>query len=498
MSQQNEIKLHRISYDYSDAPTLLAFSKDETAVRGIMGPFGSGKSSACVMQIVLESQEQEPGSDGIRRTRWACIRNTYRQLEDTTIKTFFEWLPPAYCGKYNKSNHNYIITCFAGMEIEILFRALDRPDHVSNLLSLELTSAWVNEAREVPWALIKALRGRLNRYPSRRDGPGSTKPRLIMDTNPPTPRSWWYQLFEVDKRPNIKLFKQPGGKDKNAENTSHLGPTYYDDMADLYDEDELKVYRDGEYGFIKDGKPVYPTYRDNLHSRIGLTPIPGITLIRGWDFGLTPACVVAQVTPLGQLRIINEYTTERAGFDDFSSEVLKDMNVRYRDYEFEDYGDETGRNKNDNNETSCFDIAESKDIHIEPVSNVLQTRLESVRRGLNTLVDGEPALVVDKENCPTIREGFTGGYKYRKILSAGLDERHQEEPLKNEYSHPHDCVQYICVIVFGDYLVGLVEQHEVNSRIENNRAHGHNGDVWTDNDYTDQQQQDSEFDPFDI
>jgi hypothetical protein len=35
-------------------------------------------------------------------------------------------------------------------EIELLFRALDRPDHIRNLLSLDLTGAWVNEAQEVP------------------------------------------------------------------------------------------------------------------------------------------------------------------------------------------------------------------------------------------------------------------------------------------------------------------------------------------------------------
>ena len=63
------------------------------------------------------------------------------------------------------------------------FRALDRPEHVSNLLSLELTGGFVNEAREIPWAVIEALQGTRRALPAVRDG-GCVDPGLIFDTNP--------------------------------------------------------------------------------------------------------------------------------------------------------------------------------------------------------------------------------------------------------------------------------------------------------------------------
>lgn len=44
-------------------------------------------------------------------------------------------------------------------------------------LSLELTGAWVNEAREIPWAVIKALQGRVGRFPAVTDGGCQTKIR---------------------------------------------------------------------------------------------------------------------------------------------------------------------------------------------------------------------------------------------------------------------------------------------------------------------------------
>ncbi len=86
-----------IRYSYRDAPTIAAFAESNARLRGLMGPFGSGKSSGCTAEIVVKSHAQEPGPDGIRRTRWAVIRNTYQQLKDTTIKTIFDWLPPNHC-----------------------------------------------------------------------------------------------------------------------------------------------------------------------------------------------------------------------------------------------------------------------------------------------------------------------------------------------------------------------------------------------------------------
>ena len=42
------------------------------------------------------------------------------------------------------------------VELEVIFLALDRPEDVKKLLSLELTGVWVNEAREIPKSIIDA------------------------------------------------------------------------------------------------------------------------------------------------------------------------------------------------------------------------------------------------------------------------------------------------------------------------------------------------------
>jgi hypothetical protein len=139
-----------------------------------------------------------------------------RQLRRVDVESYGEPL-----GRHSNSRRGP--RSVSTKSVEILFRALDRPEHVANLLSLELTGAWVNEAREMPWAVISALKGRVDRYPARNEG-GCVDPGIIMDTNPPEDDSWWYKLFEergdeADTR-SVEIFRQPSGRSPEAENLS--------------------------------------------------------------------------------------------------------------------------------------------------------------------------------------------------------------------------------------------------------------------------------------
>jgi hypothetical protein len=69
-------------------PVAKVFMMDDAFFRGIMGPFGSGKSTVCIMEILRRASLQRAGKDGIRRSRWAIIRNTYPKLRATTIKSW--------------------------------------------------------------------------------------------------------------------------------------------------------------------------------------------------------------------------------------------------------------------------------------------------------------------------------------------------------------------------------------------------------------------------
>lgn len=451
-----------IDFTFEYAPTLERFANSDKFIRGIMGAFGSGKSSVCSTEILYRAMNQEPNEDGVRKTRFACIRNTYKQLDDTTIKTFDQWVPMHELGNYKVSDHtfksvNIPLDDGTSMEFEVLFRALDKPDHVKNLLSLELTGAWVNEARDVPLAIINALQGRVGRYPSKIEG-GASWFGIWMDTNPPDDDSWWYKLFEEVRPENAELFKQPSGLSEEAENTPFLPKDYYKNMAIGKDKDFVDVYIHGKYGYVKDGKPVYPNYSDELHCR-EFDIQPSVQIIRGWDFGLTPACTFSYMNTAGQWCIIDEIVSEDMDIDVFSDMVLNHSLIEYPEHEFMDIGDPSGDFRASTDSKTCFGILMGKNIDIFGGDQDPNIRIDSVKYPLNRLLDGKPAFLLHPR-CKVLRKGFKGKYKYRRLATS--QEKYLDKPDKNEYSHVHDALQYPATYLFADRLRGFEEQPERN------------------------------------
>ena len=179
-----------LELDFSGAPTTWEFLHNDSFVRGLMGPVGSGKSYGCASEIMLRAVKQ-PASpkDGIRYSRFVIVRNSYPELRTTTIKTWLELFPENVWGPMRWSppiSHHIKLPTrgdAAGIDCEVIFMALDQPKDVRKLLSLELTGAWVNEARELPLAVVQGLTHRVGRYPTKSNG-GCPWRGIWMDTNP--------------------------------------------------------------------------------------------------------------------------------------------------------------------------------------------------------------------------------------------------------------------------------------------------------------------------
>lgn len=421
-------------------PVSKAFMLDGSFVRGIMGPFGSGKSTVCVMEILRLAQLQRVSADGKKRSRWAVIRNTYPELRTTTIKTWHQWVPPQL-GRWVDSGPPTHHIQEGDLDLEVIFVSLDRPDDIAKLLGMELTGAWVDEAREVPKAVIDGLTGRVGRYPSAAMG-GSNWSGIIMSTNPPDNDHWWYKLAEEIHPEGWRFFRQPGGMSPNAENREHLPPNYYERQIAGKDPDWVKVYVDGDYGFVRDGKPVYPEYRDHVHCR-EFDLVPGLPIYVGIDFGLTPAATFAQKMPMGQWRIHSELVTEDMGAVRFAEVMRAVMHERYSGFAFANItGDPAGDIRAQTDETTPFQILRANGVPATPApSNDFIKRRESVAVALNRMIDGEPGMLVHP-NCKSLRKGMAGGYNYKRIQVSG-EERYRDVPDKNMYSHVAESLQYL-------------------------------------------------------
>jgi hypothetical protein len=448
--------------EYKASPTLSRFHRSNAFVRGIRGPVGAGKSTGCCWELFRRGREQEPGPLGIRRTRFAVVRNTYRELADTTVKTWLDWFPEDEVGKFDWQEMTHPVTV-EDAEIEVMFRALDRPDDVKKVLSLELTGAWINEAREVPKAVVDALGDRLGRFPAVKDG-GCTWRGMLLDTNSPDVDHWWYRLAEEDRPEGWDFFAQPPGvievngkwvTNPEAENLANLEAGYYETRAAGKKRDHCLIYYANRYGFVSDGKPVYPEFVDNVHvSAEELEPIPGSTLYVGLDFGLTPAAVFAQRTVMGQWRWIDELVTENMGAVRFAGELGLMLRGQYRDFKVEIWGDPAGDTRSQTDEETPFLVLRGRGIPAYPApTNDPTIRREAVASALTRMIDGKPGLVISPK-CKVTRKGMAGGYAYRRVQVAG-DERFHDKPDKNKFSHPCEAGQYLMVGAGeGDALIG--------------------------------------------
>lgn len=403
---------------------------------------------------------------GLRKTRWVIIRNTYRELIDTTMRTWFDWIPESM-GKMKKQDMEFIME-FAMpdstiVRCEILFRALDRPNDIKKLLSLELTGGWINEVREIPKAVLDMLVGRVGRYPSKRQG-GPTWWGVIMDTNPPDSDHWYYALFEENLPTNASIHHQPSGLSKEAENIDNLPKEYYTNMMLGKDEEWIKVYVHGEYGFVSDGLPVHPEFHDHLHvAEFNIEYDKNEILYIGVDFGRTPAATFAQEIN-GQIRFIDELCTFGMGATAFGKLLGERLRGHYAGADVIATGDPAGDNPGEQVDETCIEILQNQGIPIDAAhTNNFTIRRESLSIPLCALtMQGEPQVIVSPK-CTMLRRGLTGGYKYRRVQVSG--EEYKNKPDKNKYSHVVESAHYLLLGAGKGYDVisshSTVKEHKV-------------------------------------
>ena len=422
-----------ITRKYTPIPSLMPFHNSRARSRLIVGPFRSGKSVAAVIELWRNAMVMP------KDVRTICVRKTYRMLKDSVIKTFFEWVPKE-SGKYSEADMTFEMPTSMGNKWEVLFRSADTPEDIEKFRGVEITSFWIDEAQEVSQDVKLILEGRMS-YPA---GTKQEFYRSILTTNPCDTEHWIYRDYVMNPLQNHVYWKQ--GSHENP----YLHDEYYDTLKDIYrDRPEImRRYVMGEWGAIFSGKPVYgQEFNYDFHvSKTHIEPIQGLEIHRGWDFGLTPACLFTQVTPEGTWNILRELYSDDMGIDEFGDAVSDYSNQHFRHFTFQDVGDPAGRSRSQTDEKSCMDILAGKGIYCrEAPTNEFIPRRESVARKLTRSYKGRPHLLIDPR-CRRLVDGFSGGYRYAERGNTGT---FGERPDKNQYSHVHDALQYCALDLFG-------------------------------------------------
>ena len=467
-----------LKLNFSSSPTVAKFFKSKGFVRGLMGPVGSGKSYACCAEIFRRAVEQKPSPrDGIKYSRWVIVRNTHPMLRTTTLKTWLELLPEHTWGpvKYSPPITHHIKlpsrAGAAGIDMEVIFLALDDPKDVRKLLSLELTGAWVNECRELPKAVIDGLTHRVGRYPTKADG-GASWHGIILDTNPMDDDHWYYKVAEKEKpggRFAWEFFRQPGGvkevplddlpedmpeaqgylhqagswwkTNDKAENLGNLPNGYYDQLLGGKNLDWIRCYAEGKYTFVQEGRPVWPEYNDELMAT-ELEADISVPLQIGIDFGLTPAAIFAQRMPNNRWQVLHELVTFDMGLERFCSMLKSELESRFPKFSTMIWGDPAGMARDQIYETTAFDHLKTHGILARPTAtNEFRTRREAMAIPMGRLIDGKPGFLIDKK-CMRLRKALIGGYHFKRVAMGAGQERFRDAPNKNEHSHVGDAAGY--------------------------------------------------------
>lgn len=459
---------------YKASPTLQKFHASTAFVRGVRGPIGSGKSVGMCIEVFRRLNQQAPDKTGKRKSRWAIIRNTYPELETTTLKTWLDWFPEELFGKVSRRVPICHYFKYNDIDAEIYFLALDRPEDVKKLLSLELTGVFVNEARELPLKIVQTACDRVGRYPSQRSRPDGVDAAnwptwygVIMDTNSPDDDHWWAVMAGDAELPedftipdNWEFFDQPPAafEDKlgtrtvwvlnpDAENLSNLPQNYYKNLISGKSNSHVRVYVGNKYGSLMDGKIVYPEFSTDLHVSKGrLKHIPGRQIFVGLDFGQTPAACFGQIDMFGQWQDIHELVTDGVGASRFAKLLKAEIAVAFPGVSLEDYftfwGDPSGDFNQSGTDQTYFQVLEGEGIRVRaaPTQNP-NTRMEAGRAPLEGLLPGGKPEYQLSEHCKVLKKGFISGYHYPKVGTTG-SVRFGDKPVKNKYSHVHEARQY--------------------------------------------------------
>lgn len=461
--------------NYEPPPTCKKFMNSEAYGRLLAGPVGSGKTTACIMEFLRRAIEQEPGTDGFSYTQFAIVRQTLKQLKDTVLTDVKSWFRGI--GEWKVSEGAFHLN-FDRVRSKWYFLPLETEEDQGRLLSMNLTGAWLSECIEMDISVIGPISGRLGRYPNENEaGSVPTWHGMIADTNFPAELTPWHK-FMTEPLKNWEIFQQPGGLTPDAENLAYLlqnaetrrlhpdhperlaqGRRYYERFVETYggDSDWVKRYVHAQFGDDPSGLAIFRTsFKKSFHCVDDTLVIPGYPLIVGQDFGRDPWSVICQPDHMGRLIVHAEVGAENIGLEKHVNEHLKPrlLSEKFFGTKVAVVGDPSGIAKGTIAEESCFDALKRMGLPAFPApSNDIEPRLRAVEALLLRQTNGEPTLVINKKECPTLVRALDGGYRYGKTKAG----QRKTQPDKNEFSHVADALQYACMVAHGG-LIGEISR----------------------------------------
>lgn len=343
--------------DMSPSPTQFKFIDSDALENCIVGPRGEGKSDAGIMAMSAHASHQDKR---YRPIPWAVVRDTWTNIERTTLQSFIS--PPnpdsfpAYIRRFLQVREGGREVLFPGFW-KVYFFGVDSQSDLNRFQSLQLGGVWLEEPAaaaqeeigsgigEDVWALgISSLRHPLmtktaynylrdyiqpkwpNVPPDELDygmrlgifytdhlgKPRIRNRRAQISMNYPEEDHWTWQRFH--EQGIGQLFRIPKGEN------IHVDDSYRRNMYEALKNrpDLLARLVEGKPSQIQIGEKVTPEYDADFHrSKVVLYPVKDVPVIRCWDGWMNPSCVFCQITPRGQFRVLYTIKGNNIGMKQF-------------------------------------------------------------------------------------------------------------------------------------------------------------------------------------
>lgn len=443
----------------SPGPVSTAFVDSMAPVSVLMGPAGGGKTVTSLQKGVLEAFRWPETEPGVRRVRFLVMRQKMTDMEGSTLPSWHAWYPRgmgSFTGKEGSPKRHALTLAHptgGRVELEVHFRGIGDQKVDDALRGFEFSYAYVDECDLMDADIMATLIKRAGRYPSTTL---SRNPKRVWGScNAPLPDSWVVQDLIEEPRDGWVLFRQPSGLSPQAENLAVLGSNWYREQAAILPDYERKRFVENIPGLIRDASAVYPEFRPSLHvSEVPLRVVRGRRCVLALDAGGTPAAVLWQEAPDGQVRALAELSTHGAsgagvvGPTRFGQVLAQLLAERAPGAQIDAVADPSSAYGADRQagEPSWMEIVGREiGLTIRPAPSQDPTlREEALRRPLTRLLEGgKPGLVLDP-SCTLMARALASDYRFS--VTAG---RRSERPLKNWASHLVEAGQYGLLEISG-------------------------------------------------
>jgi hypothetical protein len=396
---------------------------------------GAGKTTALCLRAWLLSWRY-PGNRGL------LCRYSYDEVRDSLLPTWRKIIPqeamvnPDVLDRKDLASQTLLVhSCDPTRPSEILFRNLEDPHKFE---SLEIGWFGISQAndpkitRRVWDTLCERLRWPVPHqfaFLEANYGGNASK------------GGWIWQIFVQEKAGELY-------EASTLDNWDNLPDDYKERLATLPEwRRKHSVYGSWDPLIDVRGIPVYPEFKYGFHVNEEWEPgdirkrwVLERPVIRGLDIPGPGACVWVQMDSQGRILVLHELVFDHAiGISEFADTVQSESATYFAGAQFVDYVDTAAFRVEQTSGKSAAQILWEHGIRPRPAPQNISLRLQAVRDALGMAIQGGPGLMIDP-SCYRLIGGFQGGYYLGQVGS--VPGRYTPQPIKNEYSHVHDALQY--------------------------------------------------------